>query len=535
MKNPAFTTHKEKTSDQSASLSINSIDAGTKQSAVDAGAAQGHAKGFSFGNLGVHEGKNTFPEQGSLQAKLMINQPDDAYEQEANTVADEVMGMPAIGPNNTANSIAENNSRGGGNSIQVQRKENNSGAGGAAPPLVHNVLDTSTGKPLSNSLTSFMEPRFGYDFSKVRVHNDERAASSAESVNAYAYTVGNNIVFNKGAYAPDTYKGRWLLAHELTHVAQQGAAAKKDENSPQPKAGYTVQPAPSFEETGQPQHDYKANSTLHKKDINAFAALNPGRQIAAKQQMLLRKPGKGKVQLRDNSGSLRRCGGGAASGFPPATGKKTKTLKGTFGDFKVEHGLTSLPSAGSNGEYYIRIDMTPNAKTGTSTIGFLQSVRRGTSTGNWSVKATDSGMDADRAARATSEGWRVDRADPSADKTPLYGMKKNAAGAVVSRGNADTGKYKGANPWMYDKVGVVDPSVLQFSTTAIDVATGAGYGAIGWGFEYDTSRKYYKEEDPVLLSKGDYRLNSRDASITKWNSAVATTGSGIDAAPAVTD
>ncbi len=66
-----------------------------------------------------------------------------------------------------------------------------------------------------------MEPRFGFDFSQVRIHTDERAAETARGVNALAYTVGRNVVFEVGQYKPGTSEGRRLLAHELTHVIQQ--------------------------------------------------------------------------------------------------------------------------------------------------------------------------------------------------------------------------------------------------------------------------------------------------------------------------
>jgi len=69
-----------------------------------------------------------------------------------------------------------------------------------------------------------MEHRFGHDFSRVRVHAGEAAAASAEEVNSHAYTVGRNIVFGAGAYAPGSQRGRRLIAHELTHVVQQRGA-----------------------------------------------------------------------------------------------------------------------------------------------------------------------------------------------------------------------------------------------------------------------------------------------------------------------
>jgi hypothetical protein len=69
-----------------------------------------------------------------------------------------------------------------------------------------------------------MESRFGHDFGAVRIHSDDRAAASAAAADAHAYTVGGDIVFGHGRYAPETRAGRLLLAHELTHVVQQGAA-----------------------------------------------------------------------------------------------------------------------------------------------------------------------------------------------------------------------------------------------------------------------------------------------------------------------
>jgi hypothetical protein len=77
-----------------------------------------------------------------------------------------------------------------------------------------------------------MEPRFGYDFSHVRVHTDDQAAESANAVNAVAYTVGYDVVFGLGRYAPMTSDGRRLLAHELTHVIQQRADAGNRGRSP---------------------------------------------------------------------------------------------------------------------------------------------------------------------------------------------------------------------------------------------------------------------------------------------------------------
>ncbi|MFL6211741.1 MAG: DUF4157 domain-containing protein [Pyrinomonadaceae bacterium] len=99
-----------------------------------------------------------------------------------------------------------------------------SDAQGAVLPLVHDVL-RSSGRPLDEPTRTFMEARFGHDFGQVRVHTDTRAAASATAVNALAYSVGRDVVFGAGQYAPGTDAGRKLLAHELTHVMQQRSAA----------------------------------------------------------------------------------------------------------------------------------------------------------------------------------------------------------------------------------------------------------------------------------------------------------------------
>lgn len=96
--------------------------------------------------------------------------------------------------------------------------------GETAPPIVNEVLN-SFGQPLDVETRGLLETRFGHDFSRVRVHTDGRAAESARAVNALAYTVGSDIVFDKGQYSPNTFAGQKLIAHELTHVVQQSSVA----------------------------------------------------------------------------------------------------------------------------------------------------------------------------------------------------------------------------------------------------------------------------------------------------------------------
>jgi hypothetical protein len=108
------------------------------------------------------------------------------------------------------------------NTSVLQRAAVNSAHAHHVPPIAHDTL-RSPGQPLDQTSRAVMEPRFGRDFSSVRIHTDARAAESASAVNALAYTVGQNVVFGGGQYAPGTLAGQRLLAHELTHVVQQSS------------------------------------------------------------------------------------------------------------------------------------------------------------------------------------------------------------------------------------------------------------------------------------------------------------------------
>jgi Domain of unknown function (DUF4157) len=108
--------------------------------------------------------------------------------------------------------------------MTLQRRAIDDTAPTTVPPIVYDVL-RSPGQSLDPKTRTFMEPRFGHDFSRVRIHSDAPAAESARAVNALAYTVGPNVVFGAGQYQPATLGGKQLLAHELTHVIQQQGQA----------------------------------------------------------------------------------------------------------------------------------------------------------------------------------------------------------------------------------------------------------------------------------------------------------------------
>lgn len=178
--------------------------------------------------------------RSTTATNLKIGRSDDRYEQEAERMANSVMrtpqptatAAPALSP--APSSVIQRCSCGGtcakcrkqepedGHEHVLRRKALHADRGEpqSAPPIVHQAL-RSPGQPLDTDTRTFMEQRFGYDFSKVRLHADATAFESASAVHALAHTIGRDIVFASGSYSPGTRAGRQLLAHELSHVVQQ--------------------------------------------------------------------------------------------------------------------------------------------------------------------------------------------------------------------------------------------------------------------------------------------------------------------------
>ena len=181
--------------------------------------------GHDFSQIPIHP-----PAAGAIQTKLAINKPGDEYEQEADRVSEQVMRMPepqlqrACACGGACPKCQTERPGHGHEHLQTKRVLASDTGQIAAPPIVHEVL-RSPGQPLDPGTRAFMEQRFGYDFSKVRVHSGAAAEQSARDVNAHAYTVGHNIVFDAGRFAPGTEQGGRLLAHELTHVIQQSGSS----------------------------------------------------------------------------------------------------------------------------------------------------------------------------------------------------------------------------------------------------------------------------------------------------------------------
>jgi hypothetical protein len=139
-------------------------------------------------------------------------------------------------------------------------------ANDAGMAMVDSVL-RSPGQGLDSSALEFFGSRFEQDFSNVRVHTDEQAAKSARGINALAYTVGSDIVFGAGAFAPNSERGRRLLAHELTHVVQQ--------TGPSPRAAATVQRSVATEEDLHPIRADEKDKVLPSFTFGRFSIFVP--------------------------------------------------------------------------------------------------------------------------------------------------------------------------------------------------------------------------------------------------------------------
>jgi hypothetical protein len=226
------------------------------------------------GGSGGHAKTATTPAPG-LQTSLEVGEPDDEYEREADEVAETVMRMsdaPSPPP-------SDEDGNGGGSSPRasaVPFEEIQASGGGAAPvtPEVETRINDmrGTGTPLPDSERTFFENRFGADFGSVRVHTSDAAAQTAQDLDARAYTVGSDIAFNAGEYQPGSEHGRSLLAHELTHVVQQGGAGELSRRPRwQAKANRCI------------DADCRADAALVKADVQRQPAENTGRAEANTQ------------------------------------------------------------------------------------------------------------------------------------------------------------------------------------------------------------------------------------------------------------
>lgn len=319
------------------------------------------------------------------------------------------------------------------------------------PGLVRDVLESS-GQPLEPGARTLMEQRFGQDFSRVRVHADARAAASAGAVQAHAYTVGDHIVFGSAQYAPGTERGTRLLAHELTHVVQQGVGG------------------------GAGPHFAKAVS--HPSDASEIEADRVAEQVMS---------GAGPVQVAQPAGAVIQglsIGEGIGIGIGVAAGATLvglgiAALAGAFGRRRW-----SITQANTDGPEYasdVSITFNPDASANCTEIAFVQAVRLG-DTGSGALFENRPNF----LNRRTAAGWTVDRLD--AKQYGWYGYNNDGSpSGTVSPGNSPPPRAA----TMTDRPGYSRPnSSFQFEVCAICRAgTDANqvYGCYTWGFTVDGS------------------------------------------------
>lgn len=194
-----------------------------------------------------------------VQPKLIVGAANDPFEQEADRVANHVMQNSSSGAQGDGAQVDGNAGSAfsiGAPSISrmtassAQRAELGGEAGGAfeAGDGLQQQLSATRGggSPLPNELRRKFEPAFGADFGAVRVHTGGDSAQMSNAIQAKAFTNGSDIHFNQGVYDPHSSAGQRLLAHELTHVVQQGAATQSPvaQRKPQDGATFAVQRTP---------------------------------------------------------------------------------------------------------------------------------------------------------------------------------------------------------------------------------------------------------------------------------------------------
>ena len=177
-----------------------------------------------------------------IQKKLSIGVANDAYENEANHIADQVVNMPYSQIKTQTGALIQRKCTMCTEEERLQKKPlakhitpliQKSAIGNRGESVVSDAVSSKInsakggGSIMGDQTRNFMESRFGSDFSKIKIHTDSNAIQLSRQLNAQAFTVGNDIYFNEGKYQPNSNTGKHLLAHELTHTVQQAKVKRK--------------------------------------------------------------------------------------------------------------------------------------------------------------------------------------------------------------------------------------------------------------------------------------------------------------------
>jgi hypothetical protein len=356
--------------------------------------------------------------------------------------------------------------------------------------------------PLDSGTRALFEPRFGHDFSKVRVHDDTVAAESASTLGARAYTLGADVVFGAGQYAPTTRRGEALLAHELAHVIQQEGAALAPGQTP----GLGSESDPSE----------------RAADAAVRAAISPYRSTALDIRAQLRA-------TTPSSPTVQRAVGTWGGEFETTT-------------------YTTLAIPGFDG-VDIALEFRPNDKVDAKKIGMVQTVVHTEKGAPVLIgSAAEQAVYKQRAVAAgtTGAGHQIDQLPRADFANPLYAT--GVAGTKDRLRTTPTNAAWGHHGWRYtDGAGKLHKknallkdtpklssaraeSGQKFETTALAVQgtqEGAYYGSVSWGWEKSAAGVVARL--PLTRVSKDAPSGAFSAAARKWNtSKILGGGSTID-------
>jgi hypothetical protein len=317
-----------------------------------------------------------------------------------------------------------------------------------------------------------MESRFGYDFSKVRVHTDVEAAAAAKQLNARAFTVGEDIFFGAHAFRPGTVEGNRLLMHELVHTVQR---------SPGPHL--SIQSGLDVSRSGDPA-EIEADRIVNRLSNGMPAAAASPIPIAAARKLIARAP------LTTDGGE-----------FEVKNYKETDTDKDNDTDKDV----------GAE----IDIHFTPGVRIRSEKISFIQIIKP--------IENDKPGLFENEKVRATPGGWALDRL--KGRRSPNYGENNPVPPSTtgLAGGNTIFGKRSSntsfIKAFMHDAYNVTrnkgKTSSADAKAFALNVTNGKYLGGITWGFDAGTDGKVTKKKAEVFSMNNP--SGEQTTALTKWN------------------
>jgi hypothetical protein len=352
---------------------------------------------------------------GGLMPKLAVGAVDDPLEREADAAADRVMRGEPASARRDASAVVQRCTGPGqcecdnckkkeeevpaaGGTVRRDAQADGASSNGEFSDAALGRVDAavrSGGRPLDDGARADMETHLGHDFSRVRIHDDASAAESASMVRARAYTLGSDIVFARGEYAPGTTAGRRLLAHELTHVVQQGmsppALRRDPAPAPTPAAGAkpsAVDNVVNALKTALREHTNGARDAALRvcmeaggkfDEVAAAWKASPGGDLLKSAQQLGRGTADGaRVYAYLRFGELRLADKLFFAGIDAGTDKETiwrllpavnQSLAKTDSDFTESY---SKSGGTAFGEHYTKTAKLPDGKTDNHIAGFLK-------------------------------------------------------------------------------------------------------------------------------------------------------------------